>query len=68
MAAVLLSVNMTNAFGKWHRATSSGERVTLAALFRHGKLERRVWRKGRNRADDAHEYVNPTYIRLGIVK
>jgi hypothetical protein len=67
MAAVLLSVNMTNATGKWHRAESSGQRVTLAALWRAGRVERRVWRHAKHECNNAHEYANPTYIKRGIV-
>lgn len=40
----------------WYRAASNGERVTLAALWRHRKLRRRVWRHGKSTAHDAHEY------------
>lgn len=39
---------------RWYRAASSGERVTLASLYRVGALERRAWR-GRG-ANAAHEY------------
>lgn len=64
MAAVLRVVNATNAAGRWHRAEHPGQRVTLAALYRCGKLTRRVWRSGKNSADDAHEYANPSFTRL----
>lgn len=40
--------------GRWYRATGNGERVTLAALWRCGQLERRVWRGKHPNA--AHEY------------
>jgi len=68
MRMVLLEVGCTNAFGKWHRATGNGQRVTLAALYRCGELERRAWRKGKNSADDAYEYARPYYIKHGLVK
>ncbi len=40
----------------WFRARSSGERVTLASLWRHGLLERRAWRGVEGEPDAAHEY------------
>jgi len=42
--------------GLWYRAASSGERVTLASLFRAGVLARRAWRGKEGEADAAHEY------------
>lgn len=45
-----------NGRAEWYRAASHGERVVLAGLFRRGILARRVWRKGKIHADDAHEY------------
>jgi hypothetical protein len=56
MASVLLDVRHATEDGSWFRARSSGERVTLAALWRHRRLRRRVWRHGKSTADDAHEY------------
>ena len=50
------AVAEANLAGKWYRASSNGQRVTLAALWRHGVLERRVWRHGKNSSDNAHEY------------
>lgn len=41
---------------RWHRARSSGERVTLASLWRKGILDRRAWRGVEGAADAAHEY------------
>jgi hypothetical protein len=52
--------------GQWYRACSSGERVTLASLFRAGVLERRVWRTGKNSADNAHEYRVKIYRVEGV--
>lgn len=40
----------------WFRARRSGERVTLANLWRHGKLERRAWRGTEGAASAAYEY------------
>lgn len=40
----------------WYRATSSGERVTLASLYRHGLLTRRAWRGTEGEANAAYEY------------
>lgn len=42
--------------GLWYRAASSGERVTLASLFRAGALARRAWRGNEGEADAAYEY------------
>lgn len=50
--------------GKWYRAASSGERVTLASLFHRQALDRRIWR-GKNR-DAAHEYQVGPHIRLQL--
>lgn len=47
--------------GYWYRAATSGERVTLASLFRAGALARRAWRGNEGEADSAYEY------RLSIV-
>lgn len=57
--------------GEWHRAQDSGERVTLASLYRKHLLTRRAWRKGRSSADDAYEYqatsdVMSLFAELGI--
>lgn len=41
----------------WYRAQGQGERVTLAALYRKGLLERRAWRGTEGAADAAHEYM-----------
>lgn len=42
--------------GQWYRAQGSGERVTLASLFRHGLLARRARRIGASASDNAYEY------------
>jgi len=42
--------------GLWYRSASSGERVTLASLYRAGALKRRAWRGNEGEADAAHEY------------
>lgn len=54
--------------GRWYRAAGNGQRVTLAALFRHSVLERRVWRVGAQAADSAHEYQLGEVVRreLGL--
>jgi single-stranded DNA-binding protein len=41
---------------RWYRAASSGERVTLASLYRAGALTRRPWRGNEGEADAAYEY------------
>lgn len=41
----------------WYRAQRSGERVTLANLWRHhGLLERRAWRGKAGETNAAYEY------------
>ena len=40
----------------WYRAAGSGERVTLASLYRAGALQRRAWRGNEGEADAAYEY------------
>ena len=40
----------------WYRAASSGERVTLASLYRAGALVRRAWRGKEGDAAAAYEY------------
>ena len=40
----------------WYRAASSGERVTLASLYRAGVLTRRARRGNEGEADAAYEY------------
>lgn len=46
----------TRLYPGWFRARSNGERVTLASLSRHGFLECRLRRAGKNSADNAYEY------------
>lgn len=40
----------------WYRAASSGQRVTLASLYRAGVLTRRARRGKEGEADAAYEY------------
>lgn len=48
---------------RWFRARSSGERVTLASLYRAGALVRRERRAAKSKADVAYEYrVSPETI------
>lgn len=49
--------------GGWYRAAGNGERVSLAALWRAGVLERRAWRGVEGEADAAHEYRPVAAIR-----
>jgi len=42
--------------GAHYRAEGSGERVTLASLYRAGALDRLAWRGEEGAADAAHEY------------
>jgi len=53
---VTLAVGRATMRGTWYRAASSGQRVTLASLFRAGMLKRRAWRGVEGAADAAHEY------------
>lgn len=41
---------------EYTRAASSGERVTLASLYRYGLLERKAWRGKEGGASAAYEY------------
>jgi hypothetical protein len=43
-------------YPKWYRARGSGERVTLASLWRQSFLDRRTRRVGKSSADNAYEY------------
>lgn len=65
---VLCSVTADNMSGRWYRARSNGERVTLASLWRSGALERRARRGKEGEPDAAHEYARPVYVRRGVVK
>ena len=49
-------VSAHHLLGHWYRAASSGERVTLASLYRAGVLRRRAWRGNEGEADAAYEY------------
>lgn len=54
MSDALFAVRSANREGKWYRAQTAGERVSLAYLVDHGELCRRAWRGdafvGRNAA------------------
>ena len=52
--------------GGWFRAEHPGQRVTLAALYRAGWLERRAWRGAEGDADAAHEYTVPSRLVVEI--
>jgi hypothetical protein len=54
--SVLGVVSAHHLRGLWYRAASSGERVTLASLYRAGVLRRRVWRGNEGEADAAYGY------------
>lgn len=58
MKEVLIYVWMHSSAPRfWHRARSSGERVTLASLHRKGLLQRRARRGVEGDADAAYEYA-----------
>jgi hypothetical protein len=49
--------------GGWYRAATSGERVTLASLYRKGILERQAWRGNEGDSNTAHEYKVSFVVR-----
>lgn len=53
---VLGKVSAQHLRGLWYRAATSGERVTLASLYRAGALKRQAWRGKEGEADAAYEY------------
>jgi hypothetical protein len=53
---VLGKVSAQHLRGLWYRAATSGERVTLASLYRAGALKRQAWRGQEGEADAAYEY------------
>lgn len=53
---VIVDVYRATLRGQWHRARTSGERVTLASLHRYGLLDRRVRRGEEGEANAAYEY------------
>ncbi len=61
----ILDVTRAHRAGQWYRASGNGQRVSLASLFRHGVLERRVWRVGAQ-ANSAHEYQLGEDLRLAL--
>ena len=62
---VFVKVIKADLAGRYYRAESSGERATLASLYRIGLLSRRAWRGEEGEADAAHEYVlNAMHIEL----
>lgn len=52
--------------GLWYRAARSGERVTLASLYRAGALQRRAWRGREGEADAAYEYRLTSEAELAL--
>ena len=42
--------------GLWYRSAASGQRVTLASLYRAGALKRRAWRGEEGDHAAAYEY------------
>jgi hypothetical protein len=53
---VFENVQLATRKGRWYRAAGQGERVTLAFLYRSGKLIRRVRDGKEDDASAAHEY------------
>lgn len=53
---VLARVAVSTLKQSWYRAASSGERVTLASLYRAGLIERQAHRGTEGEASAAHEY------------
>lgn len=52
---------------QWYRAAGSGERVTLASLYRQGLLIRRVHR-GEGTLSPAHEYQLAEMARQEVLR
>jgi hypothetical protein len=65
---VLAKVYRANIKGERYRAARSGERVTLASLFRAHLLERWVWRGIEGEANAAHEYELHPVVREELRK
>ena len=66
--AILADVWRTTGRDEWHRARSSGERVTLASLHRQGLLDRRARRGEEGDANAAYEYRTPEFFNELIAK
>lgn len=54
--AAFVNVVRAQAKGQWYRATNSGERVSLASLYRRSLAKRRAWRGQEGASDAAYEY------------
>ena len=53
----------------WYRAKSSGERVTLASLYRKGVLVRQAWRGNEGEANSAYEYkIVETRLMSNVIR
>ena len=65
---VLGQVYRANIKGERYRAADSGERVTLASLFRVRLLDRWVWRGIEGEANAAHEYELHPVVREELHK
>lgn len=64
--AVLEKVVRANLLGQRYRAAGSGERVTLASLYRHGLLVRWAWRGQEGEEGAAHEYALSSHVERMI--
>ena len=65
---VLIKVAVATDKGQWYRAAGSGERVTLASLYRRQWLKRRAHRGIEGEADAAYEYQSIEMITSKIVE
>lgn len=52
----------------YYRAVGSGERVTLASLYRSGVLERRCWRGVDGTANAAYEYRPSNNLLIEVAR
>jgi hypothetical protein len=65
---VLVLVHRVTVRGGWYRATTSGERVTLASLHSHGLLVRRARRGHEGDANAAYEYQSSPIVQQAFKK
>lgn len=67
MRAALRDVASSNGEGRWYRAETAGERVSLAYLVDYGLLVRRPWRGDGENRNSAFEYALPRAVFTGRV-
>lgn len=62
----LRKVARADSAGRWYRAATHGERVTLASLHGRQLIARRAWRGTAGQADAAYEYQLGPELRTAI--